>query len=143
MNRRAVLVVVPAAVVVAGFGDGHAKAAASSVVRTASGPGTPVGRAADVLPKAADGARLSACHTGRCEVLVSACDKIFPPARLGVRSVTVTSVSGRGVGYLGTGPGITLTLGGQRRGMTSYVNRLAITTVAVRGGKAVVRFAPR
>jgi hypothetical protein len=56
--------------------------------------------------------------------------------------VHVKSISG-GVTCVGSGPGITLSLGGQKRGMTSYMNDLAITTVAVQGDKAVVRFAKR
>jgi hypothetical protein len=100
-------------------------------------------RTVDVLPLAADGDRLTACHKARCEVFVSAGDKISPPSRLGVETVTVKSVTGHGVTYVGTGPGITLSLSGQERGMTSYMNRLAITTVAVSGGKAVVRLAPK
>jgi hypothetical protein len=135
MNHRAVLVAGSLVV---------AATVASPVVRTAGErPAAPAVRAVGGLPTAADGTRLSACRTGRCEVLVSAHDRITPPVRLGVPSVRVTSVSGRAVAYRGTGPGITLTLSGQRPGTTSFMNRLAITTVAVSGGRAVVRFAPR
>jgi hypothetical protein len=98
---------------------------------------------AGALPVAADGTRLSACHKGKCEVLVSPRDEISPPTRLGVETVTVKSITSHGVTYVGIGPGITLSLGGQQRGMTSYMNNLAITTVAVRAGKAVVRFAKK
>jgi hypothetical protein len=97
----------------------------------------------NALPAAADGERLSACHKGRCEVLVSPHDKIHPPSRLGVETVTIESVTKDGVSYAGAGPGITLGLRGQTKGMTSYMNRLAITTVAIGDGQAVVRFAAK
>src|SRR5690348_1181191 len=95
------------------------------------------------LPPAADGDRLSACLKKACEVVVAPHDKIHPPTRLGVKTVVVQQVSASGVTFSGVGPGIALSLGGQQPGMTSYMNHLAISTVAVGGGKAVVRFAPK
>jgi hypothetical protein len=134
---------VGALVFVTGCG-GHRERASHSVSPALSGSSAP-GRATvtPVLPSAADGERLSACRDGRCEVLVRAKDKISPPGRLGVPRLTVTSVGSDGVAYLGTGAGITLTFSGQRPGMTSYMNRLAITTVAIVGRQAVVRLAPK
>jgi hypothetical protein len=127
-----------------GSGDPKGGASSSAPSRTPSSEASVQASAtAGALPAAADGTRLSACHKGKCEVLVAPHDKISPPARLGVTTVTVKSITGGGVTYAGSGPGITLSLGGQRRGMTSYMNDLAITTVAVQAGKAVVRFAKR
>ncbi|GAB2866461.1 hypothetical protein GCM10027176_80230 [Actinoallomurus bryophytorum] len=127
-----------------GAGDSNAGGGSPVPSRTPSAAASVTNSAtAGALPVAADGTRLSACHTRKCEVLVSPHDEISPPARLGVTTVTVKSITGEGVTYAGSGPGITLSLGGQRRGMTSYMNNLAITTVAVQDGKAVVRFAKR
>lgn len=76
-------------------------------------------------------------------MIVSAGDRISPPARYEIPVVIVKRVSSSGVTYIGTGSGITLSFSGQRAGMTSYMNRLAITTVEIRGGEAVARFAPK
>jgi hypothetical protein len=146
MGRRSMVVFMVVIMVAGCGGSGEPKAGASSSApsRTPSAEvSVKTSATAGALPAAADGTRLSACHKGKCEVLVSPHDKISPPARLGVTTVTVKSITGRGVTYVGSGPGITLSLGGQRRGMTSYMNDLAITTVAVQAGKAVVRFAKR
>ncbi|MDN3358211.1 hypothetical protein [Actinomadura sp. DC4] len=128
-------------ILVAGCGGGstHHRAQSSQV----SSPAAVASKTVEAPLTAADGTRLGACRKGRCEVLVAPGDKITPPARYGLQVITVKSVSSGGVSYVGTGPGITLSFSGQRAGMTSYMNRLAITTVAVRDGKAVARFAPK
>jgi hypothetical protein len=144
---RSSMVVFMAVITVAGCGgSGEPKAGTSSSVPShapSAAASVKASATAGALPAAADGTRLSACHKRKCEVLVSPHDEISPPARLGVKTVTVKSITGSGVTYVGSGPGITLSLGGQKRGMTSYMNDLAITTVAVQAGKAVVRFAKR
>ena len=144
MGRCSMLVLVTA-MTVAGCGGSEEPKAGGTSPAPSRTPGASVTASptAAALPEAADGTRLSACHKGDCEVLVSPHDKISPPARLGVRTVTVTSITASGVDYAGSGPGITLSLGGQQKGMTSYMNNLAITTVAVQDGKAVVRFAKK
>jgi hypothetical protein len=128
---------------VAGCGGGGGHERASSAPATTSAAAVPPSKTAEPPLSAADGTRLSACHKGRCEVLISVGDKIHPPTRLGVPVITVKAVSGKGVTYLGNGPGIVLTFSGQRAGMTSYMNRVAIKTVAIRDGKAVARFSPK
>jgi hypothetical protein len=146
MGPRSLVVLVVVMTIAGCGGSGEPKAGESSPApsRTpAAGASVTASATAGALPAAADGTRLSACHKGKCEVLVSPHDKISPPARLGVTTVTITSITVRGVPYSGSGPGIMLSLGGQRRGMTSYMNDLAITTVAVQDGKAVVRFAKK
>jgi hypothetical protein len=50
--------------------------------------------APSVLPKAADGTRLSACRDGRCEVTVSAGKVIMFDQSLGLYSVNVYSIKG-------------------------------------------------
>jgi hypothetical protein len=110
---------------------------------TTSAAAVPPSKTAEAPLAAADGTRLSSCHKGRCEVLISVGDKIHPPVRLGVPIITVKAVSSKGVTYVGNGPGIVLTFSGQRAGMTSYMNRVAINTVAIRDGKAVARFSPK
>jgi hypothetical protein len=143
MYARAAIVLV-GVVLLGGCGGGGDHKQAGS----ASGSASPVvspSPSVSVLPSltAADGGRLASCGKGRCEVLVSVGDKIHPPARLGVPVITVKAISGDGVTYLGNGPGIVLTFSGQKAGMTSYMNKVAITTVAIRDGKAVARFAPK
>jgi hypothetical protein len=146
MGRRSMIVLMVVITVAGCGGAGEPDAGSGSPLppRTPSATASVKASAtAGALPAAADGTRLSACHKRKCEVLVSPHDEISPPARFGVRTVTVKSITGEGVTYVGSGPGITLSLGGQKRGMTSYMNDLAITTVAVQAGKAVVRFAKR
>ena len=140
MYARAVIVVGLLALLGCGGGGGHHHAASSaSAAASAAAPSKTV----EAPLSAADGSRLSSCRKGRCEVLVSAGDAIHPPAKVGVPNVTVKSVSAKGVTFVGTGAGIVLTFSGQQPGMTSYMNKLAITTVAIRDGRAVVRFAPK
>jgi hypothetical protein len=124
-----------------GGGDGHKQASSASATTSPPAP-SPSKTAAPPLT-AADGTRLSSCHKGRCEVLISVGDRIHPPARLGVPVITVKAISSKGVTYLGNGPGIVLTFSGQRAGMTSYMNKVAINTVAIGDGKAVARFSPK
>ena len=146
MGRRSMVVFIAVMMVAGCGGSGEPETGATSSAPSRTPSAQASGKAsatAGALPAAADGTRLSACHKRKCEVLVSPHDKISPPASLGVRTVTVKSITGSGVTYVGGGPGITLSLGGQRRGMTSYMNDLAITTVAVQAGKAVVRFAKK
>lgn len=95
------------------------------------------------LPAAADGTNLRACADGRCEVQVSAHDKIPTPSRLGVDKVTVTSITAHGITLTGTAPGSVLQLSWEGAYGTSYMNGLAITPVAVADGKAVLRIAPK
>jgi hypothetical protein len=144
MGRSSTLVFA-ALIAVAGCGGGGEPKTGAAVPSGTGGPGASVtpSATAGALPDAADGTRLSVCHKRECEVLVSPKDKISPPPRLGVQTVIVEAVDSRGVTYAGSGPGITLSLGGQRKGMTSYMNDLAITTVAVQGDRAVVRFAKK
>jgi hypothetical protein len=106
-------------------------------------PSPTIPSASPTAPQAADGTKLSACRDGRCEVIVSAGDKISGLTRFGLEQLTVKTVSPDGVTYVGTGPGITLSAGRQQPGMTSRLNRLAITTVAINGDKAIVRLKPR
>lgn len=127
----------------AGCGGGGGHERTSPTPAPTSATAVPTTKTAEPPLTAADGSRLSACQKGRCEVLVSAGDRIHPPARLGVPVITVKTISSKGVTYLGNGPGIVLTFSGQRAGMTSYMNRVAITTVAIRDGKAVARFSPK
>jgi hypothetical protein len=146
MGRRSMVVFLVLTTIAGCGGSGEPKAGGSSSApsRTPSANASAnASTTAGGLPAAADGTRLSACHKRKCEVLVSPHDEISPPARLGVKTVIVKSITSEGVTYAGSGPGITLSLGGQQRGMTSYMNDLAITTVAVQAGKAVVRFAKR
>ena len=91
------------------------------------------------LPAAADGTKLSACRDGKCEVQVSVHDVIHPPARYGLQDMTITKISEDGLSVVGTSPGAMVSFSGQRPGMTSKMNGLNITTVALNGKKAVIR----
>jgi hypothetical protein len=113
---------------------------------TRSAPAAPsptIPPASPTAPRAADGSDLSACRDGRCEVIVAAGDRISPLTRFGLQALTVRTVSPDGVTYVGTGPGITVSAGRQQPGMTSRLNRLAITTVAINGDRAIVRLKPQ
>ncbi|MEV5707534.1 hypothetical protein [Actinoallomurus sp. NPDC052274] len=70
-------------------------------------------------------------------------DRIPVPARVGVNELKVTSIAGEGISLRGTAPGTSLSvqLAGNA-GATSVMNGLAITLVAIAGGKAVLRIAP-
>ncbi|GAA0320392.1 hypothetical protein NE235_18050 [Actinoallomurus spadix] len=106
------------------------------VPRTSAGSGAR-------LPRAANGTDLGACRDGRCEVQVSARDRIPVPARLGVTELRVTAIAGDDITLRGTAPGTSLTVGlGGSAGATSVMNGLAITLVAIADGKAVLRIAP-
>lgn len=94
------------------------------------------------LPAAADGAKLSACHDGRCEVLVSEHDVIHPPARFGMAKLTIEKIGKDGLTVVGTSPGAMVSFSGQQPGRTSTLNGLKVTTVALQGTKAVIRLAP-
>jgi hypothetical protein len=140
-----VVVVGVGLLLVAGCGGGgdHKQASSASATTPPPAPAPSSPKTAAPPLTAADGTRLSSCHKGRCEVLISVGDRIQPPARLGVPVITVKAISSKGVTYLGNGPGIVLTFSGQRAGMTSYMNKVAINTVAIGGGKAVARFSPK
>ena len=68
-------------------------AAAPSASAPSAAPSAPA-----VLPKAADGKRLSACRDGRCEVVVSAKKSIELSGSLGLYAVAVHQVKGDEIG---------------------------------------------
>jgi hypothetical protein len=139
---RAALLIPVVLVAVAGCGGSKETAGASpapSAPRSAASvPATPTPG-----PAAKDGTDLAVCHKRTCEVLVAKGDVIHPPGRARVAKLTVTSVTSTRVAYLGTGPGITLTMSGQRPGSTARMNALTVTTVAIVGQRAIVRFAAK
>ncbi len=141
---RAALLIPAVLVAVAGCGGSKETAGASpapSAPRSAASvPATP---SATPGPAAKDGTNLAVCHKRTCEVLVAKGDVIHPPGRARVAKLTVTSVTSTRVAYLGTGPGITLTMSGQRPGSTARMNALTVTTVAIVGQRAIVRFAAK
>lgn len=117
-----------------------------------------------VLPKAADGTRISACRDGRCEVTVSAGKVIQFNQSLGLYSVNVYSIKGDEIWLLAamTGGGAFSCDGDDRcqvsiQGATAQapgtgtfvvhpgarvqISKVRITVTAVVRGKAVLRLA--
>ncbi|WP_242908936.1 hypothetical protein [Actinomadura terrae] len=66
-------------------------------------------------------------------------DEVPGPPGTGVGTLQVTEVGDDGVTYFSDSEGASLTFSGQTAGMTSQMNDLKITTVAVEGRWAVVR----
>jgi hypothetical protein len=124
---------------------------------SAHGTSSPSGSAsAPAAP--ADGADLTACADGRCEVRVGASARIPVPPRLGIASLSVRSIGSRTVTLVGrdignnhsgtcegncrgssVDNGFELTLG---PGGAGSQNRLNITAVAIHSGFTVLRLAP-
>ena len=95
--------------------------------------------AAAVLLLATGCGKLSACDDGKCEVLVSVHDVIHPPARYGLRKLTIKSIGKDGLTVVGTSPGAMVSFSGQQPGRTSTLNGLPVKTVALRDDQAIIR----
>jgi hypothetical protein len=143
--------------VMVGCGSGRDTSPHTSPHDSAHGASSPSG-SASVPAAPADGADLTACADGRCEIRVGPSARIPVPSGLGIASLSVRSVGsgtvtvvGRDIGDDHSGTcesncsgtsvdnGFQLTLG---PGGTGSQNRLSITAVAVHGGFAVLRLAP-
>lgn len=114
--------------------------------------------AATSAPSAADGPNVSACADGRCEVSVPARTAIPVPARVRVRDLKVTAVTGDRVTLTGHDIGnsssgvctgqcdssssngaFTITLGADSQAIQ---NGLSITVERITGGVAVLKLEP-
>ncbi|MBT2208258.1 hypothetical protein [Actinomadura sp. NEAU-AAG7] len=66
-------------------------------------------------------------------------DEIPAPPATGLGTIQVTEVGGGGVTFVSDSENGSITFSGQAPGMTSRMNGLKITTVAIEGHRAVVR----
>lgn len=110
---------------------------------TATPTAQPTVRPTPAFPVAADGNNLKACSDARCEVFVRTGTRIPVDRRVaGFSRLVVSSVGPDGVDYGGSTANASVSAGGQVPGLTFRLNDLNVTTVALKGGRAILRLRP-